>query len=54
MKKKRVPWLVGYVWEWEDGVWWTEQELLEMGYHFVNGEPVAPPLAYFKDKVEGM
>ena len=29
-----------FVWEDEDGNRYDEQELLEQGYHFVNGEPV--------------
>ena len=29
-----------FVWEDEDGNRYDEQELLERGYHFINGEPV--------------
>ena len=32
-----------YVWEDENGNRYDTQELLEQGYHFVNGEPVMPP-----------
>lgn len=32
-----------FVWEDEDGGRYDEQELLEKGYHFVNGEPMMPP-----------
>lgn len=31
-----------FVWVDENGKQYEMQELLEMGYHFVNGEPVAP------------
>ena len=33
-----------FVWEDENGDLYEMQELLEMGYHFVNDEPVMPPL----------
>ena len=33
----------GFVWEDEDGNRWDEQELLEKGFHFINGEPVLAP-----------
>lgn len=29
-----------FVWEDEDGNRYDEQELLELGYHFINGEPL--------------
>ena len=32
-----------YVWEDDNGSRYDAQELLERGYHFVNGEPVKPP-----------
>ena len=31
------------MWKDEDGRLYDTQELLEMGYHFVNGEPMMPP-----------
>lgn len=31
-----------FVWEDEDGVTYDEEGLLELGYHFINGEPVKP------------
>ena len=39
-----------FVWEDENGNRYDEQELLEQGYHFVNGEPVSH--AEFLQKVE--
>ena len=33
-----------FVWVDENGEQYETQDLLEMGYHFVNGEPVLPPL----------
>ena len=32
-----------FVWEDENGARWDRAELLEMGYHFINGEPVLAP-----------
>lgn len=32
-----------FVWEDENGNRYDTQELLELGYHFVDGEPVWPP-----------
>lgn len=34
-----------FVWEDEDGNRYDEQELLEMGYHFINGKPMMPPIS---------
>ncbi len=34
-----------YAWEDENGNRYDVQELLDMGYHFVNGEPVHPLIA---------
>ena len=31
-----------FVWEDDDGIRYDEADLLEQGYHFVNGEPVKP------------
>ena len=39
-----------FVWEDEDGNRYDVSELLEQGYHFVNGEPVFNPLSIFKSK----
>lgn len=39
-----------FVWEDENGNRYDEQELLERGYHFINGKPVLDPLATFKSK----
>lgn len=39
-----------FVWEDENGNRYDEQELLERGYHFVNGEPVLNPFSTFKSK----
>jgi len=33
-----------FVWEDENGNRYDVSELLEQGYHFVNGEPVRPPM----------
>lgn len=33
------------IWEDEDGNRYDTQELLERGYHFVNGEPMMPPFS---------
>lgn len=33
-----------FVWEDENGTCWDRAELLEMGYHFINDEPILPPL----------
>lgn len=33
------------MWKDEDGRLYDTQELLEMGYHFVNDEPMMPPPA---------
>lgn len=35
-----------FVWEDENGNRYNVQELLEMGYHFVNGEPIANVLEF--------
>ena len=35
-----------FVWEDDDGNRYDVQELLERGYHFVNGEPVMPQVQY--------
>ena len=32
-----------FVWEDENGSRWDRAELLEMGYHFINDEPVLAP-----------
>ena len=40
----------GFFWEDEDGNRYDEQELLEKGYHFVNGEPISHEV--FLQKVE--
>ena len=34
----------GFVWADDNGMTWDEQELLEKGYHFINGEPVFNPI----------
>ena len=39
-----------FVWEDENGNRYDEQELLEQGYHFINGKPVLDPLSIFKSK----
>ena len=36
-----------FVWEDENGNRYDVQELLEKGYHFVNGEPMKPPAPDF-------
>lgn len=38
-------WCDYFIWEDEDGNRYDEQELLEKGYHFVNGEPIMPPIS---------
>ena len=39
-----------FVWEDENGNRYDRQELLEKGYHFINGEPVFNPFSTFKSK----
>lgn len=38
-----------FVWEDDDGNRYDVQELLERGYHFVNGEPVMPSIGALGD-----
>ena len=39
-----------FVWEDENGNRYDVQELLEKGYHFINGEPIFSPGSIFKSK----
>ena len=32
-----------FVWQGDDGATYDVEGLLELGYHFVNGEPMKPP-----------
>ena len=35
-----------FVWEGDDGATYDVEGLLELGYHFINGEPIHPLIAF--------